>query len=34
MEVTCDFLTVISDLPFNIEQVQFNLPCFIERIQI
>ena len=21
MEVTCDFLTVMSDLPFNIEQV-------------
>ena len=21
MEVTCDFLTVINDLPFNIEQV-------------
>ncbi len=24
VEVTCDFLTVISDLPFNIEQVQKN----------
>ncbi|CEG11109.1 hypothetical protein MSIBF_A1160003 [groundwater metagenome] len=23
MEVTCDFLTVISDLPFNIEQILF-----------
>ncbi|CEG13018.1 hypothetical protein MSIBF_A310002 [groundwater metagenome] len=22
MEVTCDFLTVMGDLPFNIEQVQ------------
>ncbi len=22
MEITCDFLTVISDLPFNIEQVR------------